>query len=120
MKRKLFGTVAAISLMIFSTLGYCEAGYVYINDMSKVHYQLVSSGRVYFRNLNEFQRVGGSEPVTGCCYAFYLDTTTEFGKSAWSTIMLKMASGGDLYMYLTETNPPTHGNPAEVNHLGNW
>mgnify|MGYP001544293241 CR=1 FL=1 len=118
--RNMYKLMLTILLIATSSYGFCDGGYVHVDDMSKLDYQLVSSGQVYFRNLNEFKRIGGTEPVTGCCYAFYLDTTTEFGKSAWSTILMKMASGGDLYMYVTETNPPTSGSPAKIDHLGNW
>ncbi len=104
-----------IGLLLLSTSAYCDAGYVYVSDMSKVDYQVVSGGKVYFRNLNSFD-----DSVTGCCYAFYLDTTTDFGKIAWSTILTKMTTQSDLYLYVSEKNPPKSGNPAQVEHLGNW
>ncbi len=89
--------------------------YVHVSDMSKVHYQLYSNGFVYFRNLNDF-----NSNVTGCCYAFGLDTTTPYGKSAWSTILMKMASKSSLSLYVSDATPPTSGAPATVDHLGNW
>ncbi|WP_141229373.1 hypothetical protein [Cellvibrio mixtus] len=94
---------------------YADGTYVYVEDMSRLHYQLTSDGNVYFRNLNQF-----NNQVTGCCYAFVLDTTTPYGKSAWSVILMKVASKGSLSMYVSEANPPTSGNPATIDHLGNW
>jgi len=96
---------------------FAHAGgaYVHITDMSQVQYMLTGDGKVYFRNLNQF-----SSQVTGCCYAFVLDTTTGYGKSAWSVILMKMASKSSLSMYVSETNPPASGNPAVIDHIGNW
>ncbi|TQV87276.1 hypothetical protein [Aliikangiella coralliicola] len=65
--------------------------WVYVSDMSKLKWQLVSSGEVYFRNLNEFNSAQG-----GCCYSYKLDTTTPAGKAMWSTILAKMAARAPL------------------------
>ena len=100
---------------IFSNAAFSAGMYIHVPDMSKIKYQLTSDGHVYFRNLNEF-----NNQVTGCCYAFYLDTSTTFGKSAWSTILMKMASKKDLYMYVQKNDPPTSGDPVPINHIGNW
>ena len=116
---KFFTLVTRLGLLFFfsllSHLSHAAQTYVYVDDMSKLDYQLLGDGNVYFRNLNVF-----NSQVTGCCYAFYLDTKTEYGKSAWSVILMKMAAGGDLYLHVSESNPPTSGNPALVDHLGNW
>ena len=102
-------------LTLSGTYSNAEPGYIHVPDMSKVHYQLVSDGVVFFRNLHEFHA-----GATGCCYAFKLDTTTPFGKSAWSVILMKMAGQLPLSIYVTDYNPPTSGSPAIVDHLGNW
>ena len=103
-------------LVITASKGAIAApGYVHVPDMSKVHYQMVGDGKVYFRNLNAFH-----SEATGCCYAFALDTTTAYGKSAWSLIMMKMASHAPLSVYVSDLNPPTSGKPATVGQLGNW
>lgn len=91
------------------------AKYIYIDDMSKVQFQLLSNNEVYFRNLHAFDA-----SVTGCCYAFRLDLNSEYGKNAWSTILMKMASKEKLYLHVSESNPPTSGNPAVIDHLGIW
>lgn len=104
-----------IFFMLFTAFAQAEAGYVHVTDMSKVHYQLMGDGKVYLRNLHSF-RTG----VTGCCYAFVLDTTTPYGKSAWSVILMKMASKSPLSLYVTDFNPPTSGAPAKITNLGNW
>ena len=103
---------AEISL---SSYAHSAPTYVHINDMSLLQYQLTADGNVYFRNLNSF-----NSTVTGCCYAFVLNTTTPYGKSAWAIILLKMATKQPLSLYVTESNPPTSGTPAVVDHMGNW
>ena len=115
--RRLSTLTIAFTLIgaLYTASAYSDPTYIYVNDMSLVHYQLVADGKVYFRNLNSF-----NSAVTSCCYAFVLDTTTPFGKSAWSTILTKMATKQDLYLYVTESNPPTSGAPAKIGHLGNW
>ncbi|NRF28945.1 hypothetical protein [Vibrio coralliilyticus] len=114
--RKLFSCLLTSTLLCSATV-FAAPVYVHVSDMSKIKYQVVSDkgGRVFFRNLNEF-----NSSVTGCCYAFYLDITTDYGKSAWSTMLMKMASQKNLYLYVSESNPPTSGAPAEVTHIGNW
>jgi methylthioribose-1-phosphate isomerase len=108
--------IFAASLFVLpAKFAHAAGTYVHINDMSQVQYQLTSDGNVYFRNLNQF-----NNQVTGCCYAFVLNTTTNYGKSAWSVILMKMASKASLSMYVSETNPPTSGNPAVIDHIGNW
>lgn len=112
MKKIIFKTLLGLFGVVLSV----NAGtYVHVDDMSKIEYQLTADGKVYFRNLNSF-----NPAVTGCCYAFYLDTTTDFGKSAWSTILMKMASKQDLYMYVDREDPPTSGAPVQIDHIGNW
>jgi hypothetical protein len=98
-----------------SNVARAAGGYVNISDVSALQYQMASDGVVWLRNLNAF-----NSSVTGCCYAFYLDTTSPYGKSAWALVLMKMATGGGLWMYVSEMNPPTSGNPAAVQQLGNW
>ena len=102
-------------LLGFSVSANSAPAYVYVNDMSLLSYQLVADGNVFFRNLNTF-----NPSVTGCCYAFVLNKSTPAGKSQWATILMKMATKQPLNLYVTESNPPTSGAPAIVDHLGNW
>lgn len=114
-----FGVVAALAVSLSATFAPGMAGaaavYVHVTDMSQLSYQMTADGVVYLRNLNAF-----NAEVTGCCYAFMLDTTTPFGKSAWATMLMKMASKGSLYIRVSESNPPTSGAPASVDQVGNW
>lgn len=113
------GIIAALVISLSATVAPGMVGaapvYVHVTDMSQLSYQMTNDGLVYFRNLNAF-----NPQVTGCCYAFALDTTTPFGKSAWATMLMKMASKGSLYIRVSESNPPTSGAPASVDQVGNW
>ncbi|WP_196158981.1 hypothetical protein [Reinekea sp. G2M2-21] len=115
MKGKVFKAMMTATLFLVAHVAMAAPGYVHVTNVSKLHYQVFAGGTVFFRNLNEFDAA-----VTGCCYAFALDTTTAGGSVMWSTILMKMASGGDLYLYVSERNPPTSGNAATIQHLGNW
>ena len=112
----MFVCVISISAILLSRPAFSEGTYVHVTDMSLVHYQLMGDGKVYFRNLNLF-----NSAVTGCCYAFVLDTNTSYGKTAWSTMLTKMAQKLDLYIYVSESNPPSNGGaPAVIELIGNW
>jgi hypothetical protein len=116
MKRKLVLLVSmALSQLWVNPSAHAAAKYVYLDDVSRLEYQMGSDGVVWFRNLNEFDGA-----VTGCCYAFYLDTTTGAGKNIWALILMKMASAGSLHVHVTEANPPASGNPAIIDQAGNW
>ncbi|ABE55217.1 hypothetical protein Sden_1934 [Shewanella denitrificans OS217] len=116
MIKKILGKLSVVvCLSLYISHAYAGPGYIHVSDMSQVHYQLVGDGNVYFRNLNTFNNT-----ATGCCYAFILDTTTPYGKSAWSVILMKMATKAPLSLYVSDYNPPTSGNPATIDHLGNW
>ncbi|CAH7176585.1 conserved exported hypothetical protein [Vibrio chagasii] len=100
---------------VFTSFANAEPVYIHVNDMSLVKYQATKDNKIYFRNLSQF-----NSDVTGCCYAFYLDISTDFGKAAWSTMLMKMASKQDLYLYVTESRPPRQGAPAQIIQIGNW
>lgn len=71
---------------------------------------MAPDGRVFFRNLNDF-----NGDALSCCYNYYIDTTTAFGKSAWSVILAKMATSGRLVLgvkSIKEAGP--------VTYLGEW
>ncbi|MES1190000.1 MAG: hypothetical protein ABUS47_02850 [Steroidobacter sp.] len=112
--RKELALMMLIATGLFASNANAAPLYIYVPDMSQLQYQMTADGRVYFRNLNAYNNT-----VTGCCYAFYLDTTTPYGKSAWSLMMMKMATGAGLHLYVSNANP-TDSNPATIDQVGNW
>ena len=116
MKRKMIFLMSLLlSQLGVTSLAHAAGKYVLLDDVGRLKYQMGSDGVVWFRNLNEFDAT-----VTGCCYAFYLDTTTGNGKSLWALVLMKMASNGSLYLHVSDTSPPTSGNPAVIDQAGNW
>jgi len=85
--------------------------WVEVDDASKLLWQMNASGTVYFRNLNEFD-----SGQTGCCYAYYLDTTTPGGKSIWSTILAKIAAHKRITLGFPIIG--TNANPQKLNYIG--
>ena len=97
--------IILIALLFVSSVASAE--YFLVNDMSQIKYQMGSGGRVYFRNLNDFDG-----RYQGCCYNYYLDTNTEGGKVMWSTMLSAMAMRQSLYIH---ANPVS---PSPITHIG--
>ena len=68
------------------------------------------SGRIYFRNLDQFD-----SRFLGCCYNFYVDTTTVVGRTLWATILLKMAGAQPINLMVGAPNVA-----GPVLYGGNW
>jgi hypothetical protein len=78
--------------------------------MSQLKWQMDPSGKVWLRNLNEF-----NPSFLGCCYNYYIDTTTTVGKSAWSAVLTKIASSGALILGVAQKEQV-----GPVTYFGNW
>lgn len=68
--------IVLTSLLIFSSFSVTAEEWITVNDMSLLKWQMSPSGKVYLRNLNEF-----NNQALACCYNYHIDTTTEAGKS---------------------------------------
>lgn len=102
-------------LLAFLLLSVCAINaravdFVYVPDASKLFWQMDASGRVWFRNFNQFN---GS--FLGCCYNFYLDTASPACKSEWATILLKMGGAQGLYFGVDSAAAV-----GPVVYIGNW
>lgn len=80
------------SLLIFLGLAIASNSYATdwttISNMSQLKYQIYNE-KVWIRNMNEFD-----SSWLGCCYAYYIDITTNEGKALWSTMLAKIAMAG--------------------------
>jgi len=86
------------------------AEFVAVPDASKIEWQMVPDGKVYLRNLGQFN--GG---FMNCCYNYYIDPTTPLGKTQWATLLTKMTAGQKILIGVdlaSQTGP--------VTYLGNW
>ena len=69
-----------------------------------------SSGRVYFRNLDQF-----NPAFLGCCFNWYIDTSTTVGRTLWASVLLKMAGAQPINMIVGAMNTA-----GPVLYAGNW
>jgi hypothetical protein len=82
---------------------------VTVTDMSQLRWQADTVGRVWIRNLNQFDST-----FLGCCYNYYIDTTTADGKIKWSAVLSYVATGAPLYFYVANKTQP-----GPVTYVGN-
>ena len=68
---------------------------VHVPDMSLLSWQIDSAGKVYLRNLSQFDST-----FLGCCYNHYIDTTTSGGKIMWSAALSHIAMGKPMTFYV--------------------
>jgi hypothetical protein len=61
--------------------------YVSVPDASLIKYQL-GGNSVVLRNLNDF-----NANALGCCYNYYIDTTTQDGKNIFAAMLAAAAQG---------------------------
>lgn len=104
-----FAVFAVVLLLLDARVSYAY-GQVYIPDASLLQYQLTPGGRVYFRNLNQF-----NGNALGCCYNYWIDTTTENGKNIFALFMSKAAQGKGLYFLF-----PDGGATGSIDYVGEW
>ena len=99
-----------VLLLLFITLPSNAEDWITVNDMSQIKWQIVPNGKVYFRNLNEF-----NSRALACCYNYYIDTTTPAGKSLWSVILTKMATSKKLIL-----GTPNLSTAGPITYAGIW
>lgn len=103
-------TILLSTLLFLSAQSNAQV-WIEVDDASKLLWQMNRSGTVFFRNLNEFDAVQG-----GCCYAYYLDTTTPGGKSLWSMILMKIAASKRITLGFPSV--ASNNNKQPLNYVG--
>jgi hypothetical protein len=86
--------------VLFTATALADDG-VTVTDMTQLHWQADPTGKVYIRNLSQFDAsflVGN--------YNFYIDTTTADGKIKWSAVLTYVQAGGSLYFYVANKTQP--------------
>jgi len=104
MKKLLTGIVC-----LFFTATALADDQVTVTDMTQLRWQSDPTGRIYIRNLSQFDAT-----FLGCCYNFYVDTTTADGKAKWSAILTTILTGGSLYFFVANKTVP-----GPVTYIGN-
>jgi|SRR6516162_4554653 hypothetical protein len=92
MRRSAAGTLITVLAMTWTSSAHAIA-YIRVSDMSQVQYQTSPDGKVYFRNLNAF-----NSSALGCCYNYYIDTTTVEGKNVWAMFLSYIATQRGLWL----------------------
>lgn len=72
--------------------------YVRVTDVSQVKYVATPDGKIYLRNLDQFAS------VPGCCWNYYIDTTTSEGCIIRSLFLTTAAQGKSLNFGVPDNN----------------
>lgn len=78
------------------------------DDASRVQFSIYG-GKLYFRNLNQF-----NPDWSGCCYNYYIDLTTDDGKSMYAYFMMQFANRARVVFWRGSTAP------GPIEQMGNW
>ena len=100
--------IACLTLLAWSPPTYADDA-VIVPDPALLKWQLASDGKVYLRNLNEFDPT-----FLGCCYNFSIDLATTVGKNLWAALLTQIAMGKPLYLFVSNK-----AQPSPVTILGN-
>jgi hypothetical protein len=109
MKKSILWCVLPCLLFSLPQLASAQVAFVRITDASKVDYQ-TSGTNVYLRNMNLFDA-----NAQGCCYAYWIDTSTPEGKNIFTIFLESIALQQGMWVAL----PPGYGTGA-VTFSGNW
>ena len=69
----------------------------------------IYGGKLYFRNLHAF-----NPEWAGCCYNYYIDLTTDEGKSIYAYFMLQYANRARVVLWRESITP------GPIQQIGNW
>ncbi len=108
--RKYMIVCAMVFFFIAQTNFAVAEDYVTISHMDQLEWQILPNGAVYFRNLNVF-----NPAFIGCCYSYWIDTTTPGGKALWAVMLMKMATSERLTLSI---NSAAAG--GALNMVGNY
>jgi hypothetical protein len=93
MTKKLCSGAVGVALMV-SSAADCAVGTAYAPDASLILFEVNASGRVNFRNLNEFNSLWA-----GCCTSFWMDISTDVGKAQYATFLTAYYSKRGIKFY---------------------
>jgi hypothetical protein len=81
----------ALALVVSSALAAPVASafsYVRVTDPTQLQYQTTGDGKIWLRNINIY-----NSSFQGCCYNYYIDTTTAEGKNIYAMMLAYIAMG---------------------------
>jgi hypothetical protein len=85
--------------MLLGNFAVAQAGQVAIQvpDASQLLVQTSSDGKIYLRNINSFD-----PQALGCCYNYYIDTTTAEGKNIFVIWLSSVARASRIIFFLPD------------------
>lgn len=84
--------------------------FIWVADSSQIKYMSGQDGKVYIRNLSEF-----SSSALGCCYNYWIDTTTQGGRNDFALLLSAMAQHTGMYIGI-----PDGLAAGSVEDMGSW
>jgi hypothetical protein len=66
-----------------------------VPDASQLKYVISVDGKVYLRNLNQFDSA-----VLGCCYNYWIDLTSSQGPAVWATLLAKIEAQQEIWIFV--------------------
>jgi len=102
--------IAVIGLLLLQMQTARAVVWISIPDVSQLQYQTNGDGKIYFRNINQFN---GS--AMGCCYNYWIDTNTVEGRNIFALILSHAALHTGLLFGLTND-----WGAGAVSGVGEW
>jgi hypothetical protein len=84
--------------------------FIWVADSSQIKYLAGQDGRIYVRNLSDF-----SSYALGCCYNYWIDTTTQGGRNDLAILLSAIAQHTGLYIGI-----PDNLASGNVEDVGSW
>ncbi len=78
------------------------AAYLVISDASQVLYMTDGSGKVFFRNFDQFD----STHALGCCYNYWIDTNTVEGRNIFAMFLSYYAQAKPFRIWVPDSMQP--------------
>ena len=107
--RRLPWVIGLIIGLGFSLCAHSET-FIWVSDTSQIKYLSGQDGKIYVRNLSDF-----SSYALGCCYNYWIDTTTDGGRNDLAILLSAAAQHTGLYIGV-----PDNLASGAVEDVGSW
>jgi hypothetical protein len=81
-----------------------------VSDASQLKWSIYA-GKVYFRNFNEIEA-----SWQGCCYAYYIDLSTDEGKAMFSVFLTRNTAHLPISFWVADKT----ANPSQISQVGDF
>lgn len=98
MKYKALANIKRTALLVLAVVALAASArpasavvWIAVSNASQLAYMTDPSGRVYLRNLNAWD-----SNAQGCCYNYWIDTTTTEGRLIFTIMLADIAEGSSM------------------------